>query len=105
MNKEKLIKAISNNSKKRYSIIGLSLFILIFLYLLFSDFGLVKRFSLLYQKNQIEERISNNLNDIEELKQKKIRLISDSTEIERTAREKYGYVKANEHIYIIKENE
>jgi len=105
MDKEKIVKTLSESSKKKYKIIGLSLFILIFAYLLFSDFGLITRFSLMYEKSEIEERISTNLDEIEELKEKKKRLESDTIEIERTAREKYGYVKENEKIYVIKENE
>jgi hypothetical protein len=39
------------------------------------------------------------------LKEQRKKLLTDTTEIERTAREKYGYVRKNEHIYVIKENE
>lgn len=105
MDKEKLVRKISESSKKKHKIIGFSLSILLLLYLLFSDYGLIKRFSLLFEKSELEQRISDNLNDIENLKEQKKRLETDSTEIEKTAREKYGYVKENETIYIIKDDE
>ena len=105
MDKEKLVQSLSSNTKKKHSIIGISLFILIFLYLLFSDYGLIKRFSLIYEKSEIKERISTNLEEIEDLKEQRKKPLTDTTEIERTAREKYGYVRKNEHIYVIKENE
>jgi len=105
MEKEKIISKLTQSSKKKHLIIGSSIFFLIFLYIMFSDFGLVKRFTLMYKKNTIEERIVSELQDIENLKKQKVNLLKDTIEIERTAREKYGYVKENETIYVIKSNE
>lgn len=101
MNKEKVIEKLSHSSKKRHLIIGSTLFILIFIYIIFSDFGLIKRFTMMYEKNKIENRIQEGLSEIEDLKRQKANLLNDTTEIERTAREKYGYVKEKETIYVI----
>lgn len=102
MNKEKIIEKLTQSSKKRHLIVGTTLFVLIFIYLVFSDYGLIKRFTLMYEKSKIEDRISQNEQDIEDLKRQKVMLLKDTTEIERTAREKYGYVKEKETIYVIK---
>ncbi len=101
MNKDKIIEKLTQSSKKRHLVIGTSLFILILFFIVFSDFGMIKRFTMIYDKNKIENRIQNRLTEIEDLKRKKYNLLNDSTEIERTAREKYGYVKENEIIYVI----
>jgi cell division protein FtsB len=105
MDKERIIGKLTQSSKKKHLIVGSVLLTLIFLYLMFSDFGLITRFSLMYKKSTIEERIANELQDVEDLKRQKVNLIKDTIEIERTAREKYGYVKENETIYVIKSDD
>lgn len=105
MSDESFIKKISNDSKKRHLFLGGLLFGIIFLFIFFSNNGLLTRIELELEKAEIQEEITEKKAKIEESKDQIIRLKTDSLEIERIAREKYGYVKEGEKIYIMKKKE
>lgn len=91
--------------RRRWTIIGVSIILGIALIVTVSDYGLLNRFKLEYQKTHLEREIialqdSNKLllDEIESLK-------SDTTTIEKVAREKYGMTKRNETVFILKEQD
>lgn len=69
--------------------------------MVFSDFGLLKRIELESEKNALLENKSKEIMIRDSLKSAKMKLESDFTEIERIAREYYGYVIPGETVYII----
>jgi cell division protein FtsB len=80
-------------------------FLLVFLaagFILFSDYGIVKRISLEFQEKSFDKRISYELSRQDSLKRTVKKLTNDTLEIERIAREHYGMLKPGEKVYIIK---
>jgi cell division protein FtsB len=95
------LKNIIKSTKRRVIIIGVSIMMVFFSIVIFSDYGLLNRFKLEYKrltlKRDIEEKtkLSDSLrNEIELLK-------SDPATIERIAREKYGMKRKNEDVYYL----
>ena len=88
--------------KKNFRKIILTLVgLIIVLFLMFSDFGIVKRIELLKETSVLVNQIRDEKNTSDSLKNEMSRLYNDYSEIERIAREYYGYVKPGEKIYII----
>ncbi len=67
----------------------------------FSDSGIYKRFQLELEKRTINEKIENEMKRKDSLNTRIKKLLYDTTEIERIAREKYGMTKPNEEVIII----
>jgi len=85
----------------RHIIIGLLIILVMFFILLFSNYGLLKRYKLQNEKDDLKSEIEN-LNYIHDSLLIKIEESkTDTFEIERIAREKYGLVKPNEKIFFI----
>lgn len=96
--KNKLFQSVRIN-KKKYILIAVVL--LFTFYFIFSDYGLIKRFSLeleLKSKNKEVEACKTTKDSLNKIIYK---LQTDSLEIERIAREKYGMTKDNEEVYYI----
>lgn len=92
-------------TRKRLVVISL-LAALLGAFVLFSSHGLLSRWSLSSQQSTLEGQISE-LRQLEDSLRTVIhQLKTDTLLIERLARERYGYVRKGEQIYIIKsENE
>jgi cell division protein FtsB len=71
---------------------------------LFSNYGIIKRFALEGRKSELYKELGENKRTIDSLRQRIHALESDSTEIERIAREEYGMIKPGEKVYIIRKN-
>ena len=73
---------------------------LIFFFLLFTDYGFIKTFSLMIDKSELnhEIKVQESINDSLNLRIQT--LTTDSLEIERIAREHYGLVKKGEDVFI-----
>ncbi|MEN9281124.1 MAG: Septum formation initiator [Bacteroidota bacterium] len=85
--------------KRLITIVGLTLAVLAFI--LFSNYGVVTRLSLMSETSDLEGHV-NELRSTSDSLRRQIRILeSDSTEIERLARERYGYVRPNEEVFII----
>ena len=85
--------------KRLITIVGLTLAVLAFI--LFSNYGVVTRVSLMSETSDLEGHV-NELRSTSDSLRRQIRILeSDSTEIERLARERYGYVRPNEEVFII----
>lgn len=79
--------------------------IVVSFFIIFSDHGLYKRLDLELDKSEMVENIENEIELRDSLKKLKKVMLSDTFEIERLAREKYGYIKEGEEIYFIDKEE
>ncbi len=88
--------------KRKISIIIYTLFfVLILLFFVFSDFGLLKRIELNSKKNSLLMIRQTEISIRDSLLNSKKRLENDYSEIERIAREYYGYIFPGEKVYIL----
>lgn len=74
---------------------------LILIFFVFSDFGLLKRIELNSQKSHLLNIKQIETNTRDSLLREKKRLENDYIEIERIAREYYGYIYPGETVYIL----
>lgn len=88
-------------TRKRLIVIG-TLAALVAAFVLFSSHGLLSRWSLVAQQSELNGEIAH-LRQLEDSLRTVIhQLNTDTLLIERLARERYGYVRKGEQIYIIK---
>lgn len=85
--------------KRLITIVGLTLAVVAFI--LFSNYGVVTRLTLISETSELEGHVNDLRSTSDSLRQQIKILESDSTEIERLARERYGYVRPNEEVFII----
>lgn len=76
---------------------GCLAFILFFT--VFGDKGLLRIYELRQDKNKIDARLKESINDNEKLKREIVALKSDRRYIESIARKDFGFVRNNEVIY------
>lgn len=88
-------------TRKRVVIIG-TLIAVVTAFVLFSDHGLIQRMNLQAEQATLDEKFVELRAVEDSLRSTVAMLQNDSTEIERLARERYGYIKANEDVFIIK---
>ncbi|MBX3043663.1 MAG: septum formation initiator family protein [Candidatus Kapabacteria bacterium] len=98
-------KNIFNNPKRRAIIIGVSVIMIFFAVILFSDYGLLNRFKLEYKKLTLKREIEEKNRISDSLRQEIELLKSDPATIERIAREKYGMKRKNEEVYYLPKEE
>lgn len=98
----KIKNFVINNRKKTVVISVVILGVLIFI---FSDHGLIKRILLELELKEKQELININKQTTDSLQLIINQLQSDSLEIERISREKYGMTKENEEVFYIKKNQ
>lgn len=101
MDKAKLIERLRIDSRRRHLYIGSFLFLVIFLFMFFSQNGLYTRIKLENEISELENNIQSKKENILDLQREKKLLKKDTLAIEKVAREKYGYVKEGEKTYII----
>jgi cell division protein FtsB len=94
-------KKLHENPKLRHWIVGVFLLVFVTIFMIFTDFGLFRRYKLEFEKNMIEKDIQKQRHISDSLLQVIYKMQSDTFEIERVAREKYGLVKQTEQIYFI----
>lgn len=94
-------KKLHENPKLRHWIVGVFLLVFVTIFMIFTDFGLFRRYKLEFEKNMIEKEIQKQRHISDSLLQVIYKMQSDTFEIERVAREKYGLVKQTEQIYFI----
>jgi len=101
MSDSKIINSIKILSARKQLIAGIFVFIIMLSFLLFTDYGLLTRFELELKKIDIVKEMESEKSKTKELKELKETLKSNSIEIERIAREKYGYIRKGEEVYFI----
>jgi cell division protein FtsB len=92
---------IKNTPQRRFIIIGVFVFTLIAIVILFSDYGLLNRFKLTMEIRNLKQQIEQQNKIKDSLLILINKLEKDSIEIEKVAREKYGMIKRNEEVYYI----
>ncbi len=98
------MKKFSEILKYKKIIIGSTVALVISAFVLFSQYGLLKRLALENKKSQLIKKFKNEAITRDSLKKKKISLINDTFEIEKIAREKYGMHKKGEKIFYFEKN-
>lgn len=88
-------------TRKRLLVIGI-LTVIVALFVLLSTYGVFTRIGLEADKNTLQSALAVERRTEDSLRMEMQRLISDTSEIERLARENYGYVRHGEEVYIIK---
>ncbi len=79
--------------------------LIIILFALFSNYGIIKRYTITSNYNKLIETIKDHKDQIDSLNKRLRILENDNLELERIAREKYGLIKPGENIiYIEKKN-
>jgi cell division protein FtsB len=76
-------------------------FVFILLFFIFSDFGLLKRIELNSEKNKLLNIKQKETLIRDSLLSERKRFENDYIEIERIAREYYGYISPGEKVYIL----
>ncbi|MDT3738982.1 MAG: septum formation initiator family protein [Candidatus Kapabacteria bacterium] len=95
------IKDIIKNQKRRVLVIGVSIILVFFAIVIFSDYGLLNRFKLEYKRITLSREIDAKLKVSDSLKNEIELLKSDPAAIERIAREKYGMKRKNEEVFYL----
>jgi cell division protein FtsB len=96
------IKNIFKNPKRRVLVIGVSIIMIFFAIVVFSDYGLLNRFKLEYKRLTLNREIEEKIRLSDSLKNEIELLKSDPATIERIAREKYGMKRKNEEVYYLR---
>ncbi|HRP02626.1 MAG TPA: septum formation initiator family protein [Candidatus Kapabacteria bacterium] len=92
---------LKETPRRRFLLIGVFIFTLILVIVLFSDYGVVNRIKLNYEVNNLKTEIQNEQHKQDSLKKEIKRLQSDYLTVEAVARLKYGMIKKNEEVVLI----
>ncbi len=103
MNLSRVKNFFENIVKRRQMIYGVVILVVL-IFLLFSDHGIMKRISLQNKKREISEQISAEIAKKDSLQQEIKKMKFDTLEIERAARENYGLTKEGEKVFYIETN-
>lgn len=88
---------------KRKIILGIVFFCLVIILILFSEFGLLKKYSINSELSEKIELLEEALRVSDSLEYEINRMKNDSIQIEKIAREKYGMIKKGEEVIILDE--
>jgi cell division protein FtsB len=93
-------KIIPSKPKKNSTFIWILIISIVLAFVIFSNFGIIKRIELEVEKNELKSDIKREQIINDSLKKQIELLEKDSIEIERLAREKYGLIKPGEKVFI-----
>ncbi len=93
---ENLAETIKENKKASVVVVGA---VLLFLYVMFNNNGIIPRIRLEVQKKDALEKIRIAEEEQKKLKDQSKALDGDPKAVEKVAREKYGMVRENEKVY------
>ncbi len=97
-----ILERLSKLKIKRKALIVGIVIIIAGTFFLFSPYGIIKSLKLANQKNNSYKELLEMKNTNDSLRKKIIEIRTDTLEIERIAREKYGMIKQGEKVYIRK---
>jgi len=86
-------------------IIFYGIIIAIIFFIIFAPYGVIKTIQIVQEYNDSIEMLKKLKHENDSLLNKIKELEFDTLEIEKVAREKYGMIKPNEKVFIIKEKE
>jgi len=88
-------------TRKRIIVIG-GMTLAVIVFVIFSPYGIATRLRLMSEESELHSTTAQ-MRGMEDSLRSTIRwLQTDSTQIERLARERYGFIKPGEEVYIIK---
>lgn len=93
------------NPKRRALILVSVLSVLFLIFVLFSDFGIIKRIEIDSRKAKLESQLLEVKSINDSLKSEANKLKTDTLAIERIAREKYGMIKQKEEVINLVEDD
>ena len=99
--KEKLYQ----NPIKRHLVVGGVLICIILVFYLFTDYGIISKYNYISKRNNLKDKSERLITEIDSIKALTKQLKSDTLEMERLAREKYGMVKERETVLFLKKSE
>lgn len=99
--KEKLYQ----NPIKRHFVVGGVLICIILVFYLFTDYGIISKYNYISKRNELKDKSERLISEIDSIKTLTKQLKSDTLEMERLAREKYGMVKEGETVLFLKKSE
>lgn len=88
-------------TRKRLIVIGI-LTAAILAFVIFSSHGILSRVGIASDAAQLRQTLSKMKHEEDSLRADIIKLQYDTLEIERLARERYGYVRLGEKVFVIK---
>lgn len=98
------IKDSPKTKKSRKQLVIYLIIIVAMLYfIIFDNYGLIKRFSIQKENEQKRTDILNEIKVKDSLKREMHKTEFDSNEIERIAREKYGMIKQGEKVIVFEQ--
>ncbi len=100
-NLRSLLREVMKNRRKTLLILG---GILVAVYLLFDNKGILKRISLEMQRNEIAAKVEDANKETQRLEAQKKALEGDKKTVEKLAREKYGMARSGETVYRVKKD-
>jgi cell division protein FtsB len=92
---------LEENSYRKNLILGGILLFVVILFAVFSQHGLLKKLDLELEKSELAKEIQAEKLKMDSLQDAANKLMNDSLEIERIAREKYGLIKPNEEVIFV----
>lgn len=92
---------IKRSGKRKKLIIRVIIIALILFFMIFSDYGFLTSVKLWWNIGDLKDKITSEQKLNDSLNQRINVLLTDSTEMERIAREHYGMIKPGEKVYII----
>jgi cell division protein FtsB len=95
-----IIRKLAGLRYKKRLLLVIALLAIILGFILFSSYGVVTRVKLTSDKQKKYEELKNLIMQNDSLRNVIKDMKSDTTEIERLAREKYGMIKKGEKVYI-----
>lgn len=97
-----MIKRINDNPEsRRKAVLLLLAFLVVFSFFLFSEYGLIKRFTVSSQLSEINESLEEAYFKSDSLKEEIELMETDIHTIEKVAREQYGMIKPGEKVFIL----
>ncbi|MBI2794418.1 MAG: septum formation initiator family protein [Ignavibacteria bacterium] len=88
-------------TRKRVIVIAI-LTAAILAFVMFSSHGILSRIAIAADASQLGSTLSNMKREEDSLRVEINKLLNDTLEIERLARERYGYVRLGEKVFVIK---
>ncbi len=95
-----MLKLLSSNKK---SLILIFIALVVIIFAIFSNYGLLKRLNIIEKQQKLETTIKNYNNEIDSLNKRLEILTNDDFELEKLAREKFGLIKPGEKIYFVEQ--
>lgn len=74
-------------------------------FVMFSSHGILSRLKIASDAAQLRTTLSKMKDEEDSLRAEIVKLQNDTLEIERLARERYGYVRLGEKVFVIKRNQ